>query len=327
MDAARRALVAALASLPFALRAQAKPLPRIGFLANTPRQQDLVSRTSSNPGAILIEKGLRDLGWVDGKNVQIVWRSAEGNDERLPALAEELVAMRVDVIVAFGRGVVEAARKTRSIPIVMGAIGAMSEADSLSRPDRNVTGLTLTPGDMLDGKRLALLKEAAPGVKRIGVVNVGARGAANVDFEETARRLNVALNPINVDRADALDEAIGEAVAKGVDALMVVEFPLAHWPEHQRRIHAAAKRHRLPAIYSVMSAAESGGLLAYGADILENYRRTPYFVDRILRGARPADLPIEQPSRYLLFVNRRAARDIDLNLPASLLVRADKTFD
>jgi putative ABC transport system substrate-binding protein len=327
----RRRFLAAIASLALPAAAQQDPgLPRIGFLANSVPLRDLVARVPSHPAAILIENGLRDLGWVDGKTVQIVWRSAEGDERRLPALAEELVALRVDLIVAFGPGVIEAAKKTRSIPIVMGAIGFMPEAARLASPDRNVTGLTLASGAALDGKRIALLKEAMPAIKRVGFLDMVPPGA-ELDFRPEARdaaaRLGVSTFGVPVDRPEAFASAIAQAVERRADALVVADFPLAHWAEHQRAIHQAARRHRLPVIHSVPGAADSGGLFAYGPDILANYRRTPYFIDRILRGARPSDLPIEQPTRYLLIINRAAARAIDLELPSTLLLQADRLID
>jgi len=311
--------------------AQVAKLPRIAFIANTVPQADLESRKPSLvPAALIIENGLRELGWVDGKNMRIVWRSAEGRAERLPAIMDEVVAMNVDVIVAFGQGVVAAAEKTRSIPIVMGVIGSMPAQASLSHPTRNITGLTLAEGSALDGKRLALLKEIAPRASRVAIVDV-VPGNGPLAFPEDVRKvasmLGIELVAARAENADALDRALTDAVKRGVDALLIAEFPQAHIPGYQRVIHERAMRHGLPVIHSVLSAAETGGLAAYGTDILANYRRTPYFIDRILRGAKPADLPIEQPTRYELIVNKSGARAIALPLPPGVLAKADRIIE
>jgi putative ABC transport system substrate-binding protein len=226
--------------------------------------------------------------------------------------------------------VIAAAQKTRSIPIVMGAIGSMPDQASLSHPTRNITGLTLADGSALDGKRLALLKDIAPRARRVAIVDVGPRDVP-VSFPENVRKaasdLGVELTAARAENADALDQAIADAVKRGVDALLIADFPQAHIPGYQRVIHERAVRHVLPVIHTVLSAADTGGLAAYGSDILANYRRTPYFIDRILRGAKPADLPIEQPSRYALIVNKSGARAIALTLPPGVLARADRIIE
>ena len=325
----RRELIAGFASLAFAgfsHAADVAKMLRIGFLANTPSAADLERRTSSSPAPKLFEDGLRDLGWVDGRNIQIVWRSAEGRYERLGALVDEMVRMPVDVIVAFGPGVKEAASRTASIPIVMGAIGSVEESHVglLSRPERNITGMSLETGPELEGKRLALLKEAAPHVKRVALLNATSPPHARTLAAATA--LGMTVFAVRASSGDVLGAAFAEALAGGADAMLVTDWPAFNNRDTQLMIHALARRHRLPAIYSVLDSAASGGLMSYGSDILDNYRRVPYFVDRILRGAKPAEIPIEQPRRFALEINLGAARAIGLTMPPSVLAQADRVI-
>ena len=302
-------------------------LPRVGFLANTPLTSDLVARRSTNPAPRLFEEGLRERGWIDGKNFDIVWRSAEGSYDRLGALAAEMVRMPVDVIVAFGPGVKDAALKTSSIPIVMGAIGAVDErhVGLLSRPDRNITGMTLQADAQLDGKRLSLLSQASPRIRHVAFLRHRSAEAMAVLTGEAASALGLTIFTVL-----ASDESLAPAFAKMVegkaDAVVVMDWPSFNDRDTQRAMHAIARRHRLPVMYSVLDATESGGLMSYAADILDNYRRVPYFVDKILRGAKPSDLPIEQPRRFYLSVNLEAARAIDLPMPAALLAQADRVI-
>jgi putative ABC transport system substrate-binding protein len=302
----------------------------VGYLANTVPVKDLIERIPSHPAAKLFEDGMRGLGWVDGRNVEIVWRSAEGQYERHAALVDELLAMNVDVIVAFGPGVVAAARKTRTVPIVMGAIGSVSETDvgSLSRPAGNITGITLEVGPTLDGKRLSLLKEVTPTTRRVAFLCQSVLGTPlTQETLAAARSLGISVLALEEPSADRMVEAFAEASRRGADGMLVTDWPSYHAPKVQVAMHELATRHRLPVIHSILSAADTGGLMSYGSDILDNYRRVPYFVDRILRGAKPADLPIEQPTQFRLIVNLRAARAIGLSLPVSFMAQADRIVE
>lgn len=321
--------VAALFAVPAHAQQPLPPLPQIGFLANTPPLADLVNRTRTQPAAKLFEEGLRERGWEDGKNVRIVWKSAEGSLQRLPALAQELVDARVDVIVAFGPGVLAAMSKTGTIPIVMGAMGSYGGAPqvgTLARPAMNVTGTTLEADAGIDGKRLALLKRMSPAVTRVALlVDPGGRSdpEAMEATKKAARSLGISLLAVRAESIADLPGAFEKARSEGANGMVVADWPQVHWPEMQKAIHELAIRHRLPVIHSVLSAGETGALLVYASDINDNYRRAPYYVDRILRGAKPSDLPIEQPTRFHLIVNRKAADAIGLAIPASLLAEAE----
>ena len=318
--------VAAFDATPASAQPPSSPLPKIGFLANTPPLSDLVNRTGSQPAAKLFEEGLRERGWEDGRNVRIVWKSAEGSTQRLPALAQELVDARVDVIVAFGPGVVASVAKTRTIPIVMGAIGNFDgppQLGTMAQPAMNVTGTTLEVGATMDGKRLALLKRTSPAVTRVAFV--GPYGPTVPETtKDAARSLGIGVVAVRAEAMGDLPAAFDKALREGANGIVVRDWPQVHWPEMQKTIHELAIRHRLPVIHSVLSAGETGALLVYASDINDNYRRAPYYVDRILRGAKPSDLPIEQPTRFRLIVNRKAAEAIGLPIPASLLAEADQ---
>ena len=329
----RRAVLAMLASL-IAGRAAGQSqsaerrtaIPQIGFLANTVPLSDLVNRTGFHPAAKLFEEGLRERGWEDGRNVRIVWKSAEGSLQRLPALAQDLVDARVDVIVAFGPGVLASVAKTRTIPIVMGVIGSYdgpAEIGSMGRPAMNVTGTTLEVGAAMDGKRLALLKRTWPALTRVAFLGPYGPTIAETT-KDAARSLGISVVAIGVEAIGDLPVAFEKALREGANGMVVSDWPLVHWPEMQKAIHELAIRHRLPVIHSVLSAGDTGALLAYASDINDNYRRAPYYVDRILRGAKPADLPVEQPTRFRLIVNRKAADGIGLAIPESLVAEADR---
>lgn len=339
--------VAAVLAATASARAQpAGRVPRIGFLANTVPLSDLEKGTSSHPAVVEFLAGLRKLGWQDGRNVSIVWKSAEGRYDRFPKLAEELVLMEVDVIVAFGGGVTAAARATKSVPIVKATFYSPVEsglARSMSRPGGNVTGTTLRAGDREQHnlKRLALLKEAAPHVSRVAFVTYG-RGdeeerklfeARRLEglFRDPAvaaavRKLDVTLFVVTFTQASELAATIREAARRGAQGLWFDDMPDLQYPEHQRVIAEEARRHRLPAMHQVLSAAEQGALMAFGADVVVNYRRVPYFVDRILRGSKPGDMPIEDPVKVEFHVNLTAAKAIGLEIPPPVLLQADRVF-
>lgn len=332
---------------PWAAAQAGERLKRIGFLANSIPQSDLEKGTSTHPAVVEFVAGLRKLGWVDGRNVRIVWKSAESDYRRLPRLAEELAGLPVDVIVAFGGGVHAAARATRTIPIVMVTYYSPVEdglAESLARPGGNVTGTLLVAGGQLQHieKRLSLLKEAVPGVSRVAFVTVWKGPASerqafearrendfrrNPVFSATARSLGLEVSVVTFGTLRDIPVAIDRAAGAGAQALWIDDLPELHYPDAQRTLASEARRHRMPDMHQVLGAAAQGGLMAFGSDITANYRRAPHFVDRILRGHAPRDMPIEQPSRVELHVNRGAARSLGIELSPELLLRADRVFE
>lgn len=286
-----------------------------------------------------IDAGLRELGWIDGANVRILWKTPEGRLDRAQAIIEEFVRTPVDVLVVFtdAAGSV-AVRATRTIPIVMLTTGSVVEDGliaSLARPDRNLTGLSFDAPRELTGKRLGFLKAMAPRTTRVAflIETIGTRGEheARATIPETraaAHALGISVVPVVFESSiSALDKALAQALELGADGLLVSEGVMLAVPEHQGRIHAFAARHRLPALHSIVRAADSGGLMAYGLDFPAFIARLPFFIDRILRGTKPSDLPVEQPMRFRLVINRQAARAIDLAVPQSLLVQADRAID
>lgn len=354
--ASRRSFLRALGIAPIAAilaapgRVRARPagrLPRIGFLANTVPLADLEKGTSSHPAAVEFLAGLRKLGWEDGRNVRIVWKSAEGRYDRLPQLAEELVRIPVDLIIAFGPGVDAAARATKTIPILMGGYYAPVEnglAKSLSRPGGNVTGVTLRAGEANQHiqKRLSLLKEVSPSLSRVTFVpqlpvpdsQRVSREARwldelkrNATVAQALKSLGIELSLVSFREIGEVEAAIQKAVRQGAQALAFDDIPDLYYLENQRRIAEELRRHRLPAIHQVLSAAAQGALMAFGPDANANFRRVPHFVDRILQGANPGDIPIEQPAKVEFHVNLGAARAIGLTVPQSVLLQADRVFE
>lgn len=305
-------------------------MARVGLLANTIPLADIASGRSDHPAPQAVRDGLRALGWVEGRNVQLVWRSAEGDLRKLPALADELVRERVDVLVAWGPGVEAVAARTRKIPIVMGA-SAVADRDtrieSLARPGHNITGMTLVVGPELNGKRLALLKQLAPRMRKVAFVTQ-TKGVTLSDVTRAAaRELHLEIYSMPYDTAEDLPDLFDTMAKSGIDAAIICEEPIANLPATQVLIHRAAAKHRMPVLHMPLSAVETGGLIAYGQDIRRLYDRTAYFIDRILRGTNPGDIPIEQPARFELWVNARAARSIGLVLPSALLVQADRVIE
>lgn len=279
-----------------------------------------------------IVDGLRSLGWVEGRNIRFVWKSAEGDFTKLPSVMEEFVRIPVDVLVVFGPGVDPAMKATRTIPIVMstsGGIANVGMVKSLGRPETNVTGVTFEAPRELLGKRLELLKRAAPNASRIAILEEVIRDTptklgARAEAVARALGLSLVLVPFNPDR---VAEAFAQAVEAKADAILVADGVKVYWRDVQVAIHGLAAHHRIPVMHATLSGAETGGLMAYGFDIGANYRRMPYFIDRILRGAKPSDLPIEQPARMELVVNKSAARAIGLGIPAEILLQADRVID
>lgn len=307
---------------------------RVGFVGNSIPAADLVRRSSPHPAPRLLEEGLRERGWVDGKNLELVWRSAEGDYAvRLPQVIDDLVRMQVDVLVVFDSQ--EAAMKrTREIPIVMLTTAPASRlvergiVESLARPGRNVTGISAALDRSVTGKQLFLLKQVAPGVSRVAFLTRSAKrgeslGELSLETLEAARSLGMTAFKSAFDPAN-MAEAFVDALRQGAEAVLVPALAELHAPERQRAIHELAIRHRLPVMHEWLSAAQGGGLMAYGIEPDWAYRRLAHFVDRILRGARASDLPIEQPTEFHFWVNVKAAEAIGLPLSGAVLLQATR---
>jgi len=305
---------------------QAPKIPRIGLLVPTS-----ASRTEA------FRQGLRDLGYVERHNIVIESRYAEGRADRLPNLAAELVGLKLDVIVVEGNAGIAAVRNaTKTIPIVMAPSGDPIGAGfvaSLARPGGNLTGLSLLLTGLAQ-KRLELLKEAVPGVSRVAVLwsparhGAGGTQASDLAFEETqtaARALGVQLQSLDVGGPEDFDRAFAAMKREHAGALVLISNSLLF--THRRRLTDLALDHRIPAMFEFREYAEAGGLIAYGANLDDLSRRAASYVDKILKGANPRDLPIEQPTKFELVVNRKAAKDLRLTIPTPLLLRADRVIE
>ena len=287
---------------------------RIGYLA--------AGEPSVNQG---FKQGLRELNYIEGKNIVIEPRFAEGKLDRLPDLAAELVRLKVDVIVTPGGSSTRAAKgATSTIPIVMGAAGdpvADGLVTSLARPGGNITGLTNIAPDLV-GKRLELLKEAMPKAVRVAVLLVHPINTQS--FELVAAALGLKLQPVEARDSNEIDSAF-EAAARGrAGALLVLRNPIT--TAHRKKVVDLAAKHRLPAMYEERAWVDIGGLMSYGPSFDDLYRRAATFVDKILKGAKPADLPVEQPTKFELIINLKAAKQIGVTIPPNVLARADKVI-
>jgi len=300
-------------------------VPRIGYLVLPP-----LSETPSPERAAFVA-GLRELGWIEGKTITIVYRSAQSNPELLDDLAEELVRMKVDVIFSAGSRILlrAATRATGTIPIVTAGIGdPIGErfTTSLARPGGNVTG-TSSMIPELGSKRLEVLKETVPRVTRLAVLwNPG----ASTDLElqatrATADKLKVTLKLLEVRNANDLARAFAVLEKDRPDALTMFFDEVTS--SYRGLVGDFAKKHRLPTVFGAKEFAEAGGLMSYGPNIPEYFRRAAVFVDKILKGAKPGDLPIEQPTKFELVINLKTAKALGLTIPQSLLVRADQLIE
>ena len=298
-------------------------LPTIGWL----------DHSSPNPEVLrlieLFRKGLRDVGYVEGKSIAIEYRYAEGKTERLSQLAAELVHLKVDVIVTAGGQPTEAAqRATKTIPIVMAVSGdpvASGFVASLARPGGNITGLSLLSPE-LSGKRLELLKEVVPGLSRVAVLGyTKAHGPAWKELEAVSRFLQLKLQPLEVRGPDDLPRLFQEAIKARAQGLLTLPHALLN-RDYRTMIVELATKHRLPAMYGGLEFPKVGGLMAYSPDISDNFRRAAVYVDKILKGRTPADLPVEQSMRIKFIINLIAAKQIGLTIPPNVLVRADEVI-
>ena len=320
------ALPAALLAAPLAAAAQQK-VYRIGFLLTVaPEDPALPGVTEA------FRQGLREHGWVEGQNVTVEYRYARGTPELFPELAADLVRIGVDVIlVGPGPAALAAKKATSTIPIVFAAAinpVATGLVASLARPGGNVTGVSLFAGPEVAGKALQLLKEAAPRVTRVAVLwnpaNAG-HPALVKEAEVAARALRVGLRVYEARATDALDQAFAIMSRERTGALVVLVDGMFN--AHRTRIAALAARHRLPAIYGLTTHVEAGGLMAYAPSLVDNFRRAGVYVGKILRGAKPGDLPVEQPTRFELSINMKTAKALGLTIPPSLLLRADHVIE
>ena len=317
-------LVGSLLAAPLAAETQqAGKVYRIGVLEPTS-----MALNAANLDAF--RKGLRELGYVEGRNMMIEYRSADGRSERFPDLAAELVRLKVDVILTRGTPAVMAAKNaTGTIPVVMAASGdpvLSGVVSSLARPGGNVTGLSAVVVEV-SGKRLELIREVAPGVSRVAALFNMSNPNDALQWKETetaAPTLRVQLQLLDVrkpgDFAGAFDAAV-----KGRAGALFVGLDALTWANHRPIVELAAK-HRLPAIYGGREFVNAGGLIAYGVSYPHLYRRAASYVDKILKGAKPADLPVEQPTKFELVINLKTAKALGLTIPQSLLGRADEVI-
>ena len=308
------------------LGADAQPpvkVPRIGFLGvGSP------AAYATPVGAF--RQGLRDLGYVEGQTVGMEWRWAEGRVERLPVLAGELVRLDVDLILTHGAGILAAKQATTTIPIVMAVSGdpvGSGLVASLARPGGNITGLTVQDDPELGGKRLQLLREAAPRVSRVAVLwNRANRGSVATarETEVAVRTFEAQFLGLEVEGPDDFEGVFRAATSGRAGALLTVPDALT-FGQRTRIVHFA-NQSRLPALYPWREAVEAGGLMSYGPNIPDSWRRSAAYVDKILKGAKPADLPIEQPTKFELVINRKTAKTLGLTIPQSVLLRADEVI-
>jgi len=303
---------------------QAAKVPRIGYISGTGSSSD------QGPYVEALRQGLRDLGYVEGKNILIEYRGAEGKLDRIPIFVNELVQLKVDVLVVPILSAARAAKQaTKSIPIVAvtGDPVAAGIADTLARPGANLTGFaTLSP--TLSGKRVELLTEVIPKLSRLGVLRQRVPEDPSNTYEEykaAAHMLQIAFEPLEVIGSNFDLEGTLEIAAKArVDALITVTT--AQLFLQRKRIADLAKAKRIPSMYQGSAWVESGGLMSYSTDEIEVYRRAATYVDKILKGVKPADLPIEQPTRFELIINLKTAKQIGLTIPPNVLARADRVI-
>jgi ABC-type uncharacterized transport system substrate-binding protein len=313
----------AAAAWPLGARAQQAKLPIIGFLGqSTPVVE------SQRLDAFL--KRLRELGWIEGRTVGVEYAWGQGSSERFAEIAAEFVRLKVDVIVTAGTpNVIAAKQATSVIPIVFAVAGdpvANNLIASLARPGGNVTGLSTVATD-LAGKRLELLREAVPGFRRLAIIGNVGNSLAVLEMSEVQAatiRFGLEAAALKIRRAEDIAPAF-DTLRGGADALYVVADPLLN--TNRARIHTLAMGARLPAIYNAKEHVEAGGLMSYGPSFPDLYRRAAEYVDKILRGTKPADIPVEQPTKFDLVVNLTTAKALSLEVPPTLLARADEVIE
>ena len=315
-----------LANIYFAEAQQSKQIIRIGYLSAS-------DPTSDSARFAGIRLALRELGYTEGRNILIEYRYGEGKSDRFPDLAAELVGLKVDIIVASGGGrmIRAAMNATETIPIVTAGRGIDPVegrlVKSLASPGGNVTGVTLLSTE-LGGKRLELVKEAVPTIARVAVLYDPAIPSSVIEVKEdlplTARPLNMTVQPREIRAADDFDRFFAATGKQRPDGLYVHGGGLMS--ANQKRITDFALKSRLPSVGSIREYVDAGGLMYYGADIDDSYRRVATYVDKILKGAKPTDLPVEQPTKFELIINLKTAKQIGLTIPPSVLARADRVI-
>jgi putative ABC transport system substrate-binding protein len=302
---------------------QPAKIPRIGVLVGPSS-----SFFSTRIGAF--REGLHDLGYVEGKNIAVEYRYAEGKEDLFPELTAQLVRLGVDLIVTTGTPATHAAKAaTSTIPIVMSAIGDPVGAGlvaSLARPGGNITGLAIFSPE-LSGKRLELLKESFPRISKIAILWNPSNASASLSLKETqvaSQALTLVLQPLEIRNPKDFGGAFEAAIRGGADALIPLNDALVN--AHYKEILEFAGKNRLPAIYAVPEFADAGGLMSYAPNYTDHYRRAATYVDKILKGAKPANLPVEQPTKFEFVINLKTAKRIGLTIPPNVLARADKVI-
>src|SRR6478736_679143 len=299
---------------------QAGKVPRIGYLGVT-------SPSDRPPLLDTFRQGLRELGWIEGQNIVIDYRFAEGRLDRLPDLAADMVRLKVDVIVSLGtQGVTAAKNATDTIPIVMIAVRdpvGIGLIASLARPGGNVTGVSGYAGLEIVAKQLELLKESGPNISRVAILSNPTNAYHQLAIREVnvaARSLGVQLQLLEARGPNEFDGAFAAMAKERVGALLVLSDAMLN--SHRTRLADLAARSRLPAAYGVRESVEAGGLMSYGPSFLDLFRRSAAYVDKILKGAKPADLPVDQPTEFELVINLKTAKALGLTIPQSVLLRA-----
>jgi len=325
----RRAFIAggiAAMALPVGVEAQKAKTPVVGVLS--PWGPSLHPRGQREP----FERGLRELGWTPNSTIVIEHRYADGKPDQLPRLAMELARMPIDVIVANGSAAIRAARNaTSTIPIVMAATNdpvGEGLVESLARPGGNVTGLSVLPQGRIEPKQLEPLKEAVSGLSRVGVLtNRFADATVAEEINKAARALNLRTEAFEVSRPEDIADSFAAIAHAGVGAVLVRPDPLA-LDAHLAQCASLAIRYRLPTVFFWLTAPSNhGGLMAYGPEFYEIHRRSAFYVDRILKGAKPAELPVEQPTKFRLVISLKTAKALGLTIPQALLARADEVIE
>ncbi len=298
--------------------------------AKVPQIGVLLVGNEAGPGLKAFRQGLHDLGYIEGKNITIEYRFAKGKPEGISDLVADLVHHKVDVIVTAGTAQAQAIQQaTTTIPIVLAVSGdpvGTGLVASLARPGGNITGLSMISPE-LSGKRLELLKEAAPKVGRVGVLWDSLVPDNTLDFKTTqlaARALGLKLQSLEVRGVEDLEGAFSVTVKQRLNALVVIGGGVVN--SHQKRILAFEAKNRLPAMHEQLWFAEAGGLMAYGVNFPDLFRRSATYVDKILKGRKPADLPVEQPKKFEFVINLKTAKQIGLTIPPNVLARADKVI-
>jgi ABC-type uncharacterized transport system substrate-binding protein len=312
-----------LVSVHLAHAQQPGKIPRIGILISA-------SPSAAARRVEAFRHGLRELGYIEGKTIAFEYRYAEGRPETLPERVAELVRLQVDLLVTDTSNATQAAKNaTTTIPVVFTTANdpvGDGQVASLARPGGNLTGFTILALD-LNGKRLELLKEAFPKITRVAFLTRMRLGIAEQRFQETeaaAKGLGLRLQFLEGKSADDLESAFDAAKRSGVQA--VLAHPSSFVVTNRGRIIELAAKHRLPAIYASIEAAEAGGLMSYGPDIVDNYRRAAVYVDKILKGTKPTDLPVQQPMKFDFVINLKTAKQIGLTIPPNVLARADRVI-